>query len=127
LFVRESAEMASPSSKQDIAAAIADSLRDACILKQVFTFLPGHYLFLGAVCREWEIVYASMAEQQLRSCDLVYINKIVTCETKETLFSAAVASPATARQWRLIVGSTSTLRTKIKMNVFGLWLGCMLI
>jgi hypothetical protein len=94
--VRESAD-GFPSSKQDKPAAIADPLRDACILKQGFTFLPGHYLFLGAVCREWEIVYASMAEQQLRSCDLVYIKKIVTCEIKESLFSAAVASPATAR------------------------------
>jgi hypothetical protein len=55
------------------------------------------WLFLGAVCKEWEALYASLAAQQLRSCDLVYIKKILTCETKETLFSTAFASPVTAR------------------------------
>jgi hypothetical protein len=35
-------------------AAVAEPLRDACVLNQVFTFLPGHWLFLGAVCKEWE-------------------------------------------------------------------------
>jgi hypothetical protein len=38
-----------------------------------------------------------MAEQQLHSCNLLLNNKTVTCGTKTTLYSAAVASSATVR------------------------------
>jgi hypothetical protein len=41
-------------------------LKDTGILQQVFSYVPGHWLFLGAVCREWEAVYASITDQQLR-------------------------------------------------------------
>jgi hypothetical protein len=81
-------------------ALIANNpLRDAGILRNVFAFLPGHWLFLGAVCREWEAVYASMADQQIQMCsfNLDNLNRCVTCGSKTTLCSAAVATPATAR------------------------------
>eukprot|EP00953_Heterococcus_sp_UTEX-ZZ885_P020599 11517-Heterococcus_DN1.PRE.1 len=89
--------MASPPSTQEMQATVADPLRDACIVKQVFAFLPGHWLFLGTVCKEWEALYADMAEQQLYSCNLLLHKKTVTCGIRTTLYSAAVASPATVR------------------------------
>jgi hypothetical protein len=82
--------------RQKQALVAANPLRDASILKQVFSFLPGHWLFLGAVCREWAAAYASIAEQQVRSVSLYGNPKLVTCGAKTTLYSAAVASPATA-------------------------------
>jgi hypothetical protein len=81
--------------------AVADAcnpLRDASILEHIFTFLPGHWLFLGAVCREWQALYASM-EQQMLCCSegharFIFLQK---CTSRTTLCSAAVASVATAR------------------------------
>jgi hypothetical protein len=85
--------MASPSEQ----SAGANPLGNAGILEHVFTFLPGNWLFLGAVCSEWKAVYAGIADQQLLSVSLYGNGKLVTCGTKTTLYSAAVASPATAR------------------------------
>jgi hypothetical protein len=82
--------------KQALAAA-CNPLKDAGILKQVFRFLPGNYLFLSAVCREWKALYAGIADQCLRSLSLDIGSKLVTCGAKTTLYSAAVASPATIR------------------------------
>jgi hypothetical protein len=77
-------------------AAVTNPLKDAGILQQVFTFLPGYWLFLGAVCSEWRAVYAGVADQQLRSVMIRCDQKLLTCSAKTTLFSAAVASPTTA-------------------------------
>jgi hypothetical protein len=63
-------------------------------LQQVFTFLPGNRLFLGAVCKEWEAVYAGI---EAKAQALYRNNKMAVCGPKTTLYSAAVASPATAR------------------------------
>jgi hypothetical protein len=82
--------------KQALAAA-SNPLRNAVILKQLFTFLPGHHLFLGGVCREWRAVYAGMADQEVRAFSLYDSTELVTYGSKTTLFSAAVASPARAR------------------------------
>ena len=82
--------------KQDMAAAF-DPLRDADILKHVFTFLPGNWLFLGAACNEWRAVYAGMTDQQVRMFNLFYPWLCATCGSTTTLYSTAVASPATAR------------------------------
>jgi hypothetical protein len=62
--------------------------------------LPGQYLFIGAVCKEWEAVYAGIADQQV--CNICCfcldeVFKLETCGARTTLYSAAVASPATAR------------------------------
>jgi hypothetical protein len=78
------------------ALAASNLLSETSILKQVFSFLPGHWLFLGAACREWEAVYADMGEQHICSFCLLMYNKPVPCGSKMTLYSAAVASPATA-------------------------------
>jgi hypothetical protein len=75
---------------------VGKPLSDAVILKQVFSFVPGHWLFLGAVCREWQALYAGMEDQQVCSLEEGN-NKFVTCGPKTTLCSAAVASPETAR------------------------------
>jgi hypothetical protein len=52
------------------AAAVFDLLGEAAILRHVFSFLPGNWLFLGAVCREWQAVYASQAYQSVYSISL---------------------------------------------------------
>jgi hypothetical protein len=82
--------------KQALSAA-CDPLRDAGILQHTFTFLPGSWLFLGAVCSELNALYAGIGDQQVSS---VYKNgrkKIVICGSKSTLCLAAVATPAAAR------------------------------
>jgi hypothetical protein len=96
--VRRETMMSTRRHKQALAAA-SNPLNDAGILEQVCTFLPGHYLFLGAVCKEWEALYAGIKAQQLRSvvCRHNHTSKHVICGTKTTVYSAAVASPATAR------------------------------
>jgi hypothetical protein len=87
-------------------AAVSTPLKDAGILQQVFTFMPGCCLFLGVVCEEWRAVYAYMKDQQVRSslAGISNDNKVVNISSKTTLCSAAVASPATARlawEWGL--------------------------
>jgi hypothetical protein len=76
---------------------MSSPLTDAGILQQVFTFLPGNWLYIGAVCSEWKAVYACMKDQQVCSLSM-YGNKVVVVYgPKTTLHSAAVASTATAR------------------------------
>jgi formyltetrahydrofolate synthetase len=79
-------------------AAVSNPLKDAGILQHVFSFLPGNWLFLGAVCSEWRVVYVGVADQQLRSIkrNIRGEQKLVTCSARTTLFSAAVASSITA-------------------------------
>ena len=85
-------------STQNQALVESDPLRDAGILRHVFMFLPGHWLILGAVCKEWQAVYAGMDEEEL-CCFDVYGGFVFwqTCYSKTTLYSAAVASSARAR------------------------------
>jgi hypothetical protein len=71
-------------------------LRDAGILRNVFTFLPGYWLFLGAVCREWEAIYAGMPDQYVLSTSFNYMPQRVTYGSRTTFYSAAVASLSTA-------------------------------
>jgi hypothetical protein len=77
--------------------AASNALTDTGILKQVLSFLPGHHLFLSAVCREWRAVYAGIADQQMRLFNLYNFIGFETCGNTTTLFSAVVASPATVR------------------------------
>jgi hypothetical protein len=84
------------SQAQDLAAAI-NPIRDPGILHHVFTYLPGNWLYLGAVCSDWKAVYARLEDQQVHSVPMYGNSKLVTCDNSTTLFSAAVASPATAR------------------------------
>jgi hypothetical protein len=70
------------------------------IFAQLALSRTGHWRFLGAVCKEWEALYAAIKAQQLRSeTGRLYNNydEFVLCGTKTTLSSAAVATPATAR------------------------------
>jgi hypothetical protein len=84
--------------KKQAVVAASNPLEDAGILLQVFAFLPGHYLFIGAVCREWRGLYVGAADQhfEVRRLANTLRKKLVTCDFKTTLCSAAVASPATA-------------------------------
>jgi hypothetical protein len=71
-------------------------LSDAAMIQHVFSFLPtGNWLFLGAVCRKWQAVYADQPDQQVFSIDVK--TKLASCCSNITLYSAAVASPAIAR------------------------------
>jgi hypothetical protein len=89
--------MAMPKKQKQELPLESGPLRDAGILEHVFSFLPGIWLFLGAVCREWQAVYSNMNGQQVRSLNLyVHIKKFL-CNNKITLHSAVVASPATIR------------------------------
>jgi hypothetical protein len=68
------------------------------ILKHIFAFLPGQYLFLDAVCREWKALYMGIQDQRVHCIHVdggwdhwqVY-------DSQTTWYSAAVASPATVR------------------------------
>jgi hypothetical protein len=84
--------------KQAVVEA-SNPLTDAGILQQVFAFLPGNSLFLGAVCKEWKRLYVGTAGQQFEvySVNNSIRKRLLTCDLKTTLCSATVASPATAR------------------------------
>jgi hypothetical protein len=94
--------------------AASNALTDTGILKQVLSCLPGHHLFLSAVCREWRAVYAGMANQEVCAFRLYDSTELVTCGAKTTLFSAAVASPATVR---LAWDSGVQIPTNVKMQL----------
>jgi Ankyrin repeats (3 copies) len=106
-------ESMTPGQKQALVAA-SHPLTDTSILKQVFTFVPGCWLLLGGVCREWKAVYAGIADLQVRACKLYNSTELVTCGAKTTLFSAAVASPAIAR---LACESGLQICTDVRMQV----------
>jgi hypothetical protein len=70
-------------------AAATNPLSDAGVLRHVFTFLPGYWLFLGAVCNEWRAIYAGLADQQVHDFNLFFNNRYATCSSRTTLYSAA--------------------------------------
>jgi hypothetical protein len=89
--------MTSTSREEEALAVLSNPLKYDGILQQVFAFIPGHWLFLSAVCSEWRAIYANIGEQQVISIDLHQVNKLVTYDCRTTLYSAAVASPAIVR------------------------------
>jgi hypothetical protein len=127
------------SQAQDLAAEI-NPLRDAGILQHTFTFLPGHWLFLGAVCSEWKAVYARMRGMRVPSSSLYSKGKLVTCGPETTCYSAAVASPATAglasssglrirgnRELKFIAGLHADMNTLTALRGLGMAPSSMLI
>jgi hypothetical protein len=90
--------MVSTRRQKQALAAVSNPLRDVGIVQTVLTYLPGCWLFLGAKCREWKALYADMADQQMHSLGVYSRRSPFTFGSKATLYSAAVASPATARQ-----------------------------
>jgi hypothetical protein len=77
------------------------ALSNAGILKHIFTYVPGHYIFVGAVCREWKAAYVGIPDQKVRcyrafggGCDIIHW---LVYSSKTTVLSATVASPATVR------------------------------
>jgi hypothetical protein len=89
--------MVSTRRQKHAVAAASNPLKDAGILRHVFSFLPGSYLFIGAVCNEWSQSYACMENQQLCKVSLYNNINFVMSDCRSTLYCAAVASPATAR------------------------------
>jgi hypothetical protein len=83
--------------QKQILIAASNPLREASILQQELSILPGNRLCLGGVCREWEALCAGIADQQVRTFRLDCNSKLVTFGSNSTLYSAAVAPPATAR------------------------------
>jgi uncharacterized metal-binding protein len=109
--------MISSCEQKQALSAVYNPLGDAGILQHVFTFLPGDWLCLGAVCSEWRQCYTGIGGQQVCSLS-AYSNKtLVDCGFKTTLYSAAVASPATAR-----LASTCGLQIGTKDNYKLQWI-----
>jgi hypothetical protein len=114
-------------------AAGANALSDADILQHVFTFLPGNWLYLGAVCSEWSAAYAGIADQQVWRTLLNGSSELVTCGTKTTLFSAVIASPVRVRlardaglavsqndQLQVIAGLHADMKTLVALRDMGM-------
>jgi hypothetical protein len=97
LFLRVSSqrEHSGVHTKAEASTGCSDQPSERCILQQVFSFLPGHYLFIGAVCREWQGLYVGTADRHFEVHSLWDTLKSKTCDFKTTLCSAAVASPTT--------------------------------
>jgi hypothetical protein len=72
---------------------LTSPLSDARVMQQVFSFLPGNWLLLGAVCREWKALYAGIGAKKVRCINGA---RLVKCAANTTFYSAAVAAPATA-------------------------------
>jgi hypothetical protein len=91
--------MVSTQKQKQAVAAASTPLTHAGILQSVFSFLPGSYLFLGGVCRDWRAAHAGIEDQQLPKASFDSLDGVlVTCGSTTTLCSSVVASPATARQ-----------------------------
>eukprot|EP00953_Heterococcus_sp_UTEX-ZZ885_P009356 5520-Heterococcus_DN1.PRE.6 len=97
LLSHKTESMVSTRRQKQALAAASNPLRDAGVLKHIFTFLPGHWLFLGAVCEEWRALYSSIGAQQVYSIRLYESSRRMTCESRSTSYSAAVASAETVR------------------------------
>jgi hypothetical protein len=119
---------------------MSDPLRDVGIVQHVFTFLPGSWLFLSAVCREWNGIYAKLADHQVWSSSLYSKRSPVTFGAKTTLCSAALASPASARlacecglqirnydRLQLIAGQYASVQTLHTLRELGMPFGEILI
>eukprot|EP00953_Heterococcus_sp_UTEX-ZZ885_P038818 19914-Heterococcus_DN1.PRE.1 len=78
-------------------AGLGSTKRVAWCRHQVFTFLPGNWLFVGCVCREWEAVYAGLKDQRVLHLSIYDGRGWRTYGAKSTRYGAAVASPATAK------------------------------
>jgi hypothetical protein len=58
-----------------------------------------HSYQLSGVCSEWKAAYAGVADQQVHAINIYRSScKLVTCGPRTTLYSTAVASPASARR-----------------------------
>jgi hypothetical protein len=115
--------MVSTRRQKQALAAVSNPLRDVGIVQTVLTYLPGYWLFLGAVCREWKALYADMADQQMYSLGVYSRRSPFTFGSKATLYSAAVASPATARQ-ACECGLAAAIRKDAKLqHIAGLFAG----
>jgi hypothetical protein len=55
--------------KQTMTSAL-EALEIAGILQRVFTFLPGNWIFIGAVCRKWKAVYANIGDHEAHCFDV---------------------------------------------------------
>jgi hypothetical protein len=79
--------MVSTRKQEQAVAAASNPLKDAGILRHVFSFLPGNYLFLGGVCPDWRTAYAGIEDHRLRRAilDNDSDSVFVTCGNRTTL------------------------------------------
>jgi hypothetical protein len=83
-------------------------LSDATFLQQIFSFLPGNWLFLGVVCRAWMLSYKQMPASRCKTLTskLYGISvRELTLSWSSTLMTAVFESPARLR-WEFRVAST---------------------
>eukprot|EP00953_Heterococcus_sp_UTEX-ZZ885_P041019 20946-Heterococcus_DN1.PRE.4 len=133
--------MVSTRRQKQALSIVSNPLKIEVILHQVFSFLPGNWLYLGAVCKEWRDVYAGRAVSEVRSFHFFSSRGFnVACGPKTTLYSAAVASPLTVRMahscglamednyhLELRAGLHANIKTLMVLNELGMSLSCALV
>jgi hypothetical protein len=69
------------------------------LLERVFSFLPGHWLFLGGVCRAWMQSYKHLPACEILklSLDFHEASEKVACDWSPTLVTAVFESPSRLR------------------------------
>jgi hypothetical protein len=72
-------------------------LSDAAILQRVFSFLPGNWLYLGGVCRDWMLCYKHLPDSDIFFKDAFQRTKKADCGWRTTLMRAVVQSPSRLR------------------------------
>jgi hypothetical protein len=79
------------------AVDVSTILSDASILERVFSFLPGHWLYLGGICRAWMQNYKLLLACKILTvgCDKPF--KRVACVWHTTFMNAAFQSPSRLR------------------------------
>jgi hypothetical protein len=84
-------------SKAKVCTADANTvLSEAAILHHLFSFLPGHWLYLGAVCRAWMLSYKRAHMSEICIAEPQRGKKVV-CGWCTTLLSAVFQSPSRLR------------------------------
>jgi hypothetical protein len=85
------------SNARALAVDISTILCDASILERVFSFLPGHWLYLGAICRAWMQSYKDLPSREIVTVDCCEDVKRAACDWSTTLMESAFQSPSRLR------------------------------
>jgi hypothetical protein len=57
-------------------------LSEAGILERVLSFLPGHWLYLGGVCRAWMQSYKRMESCEIQSTSTYMRDRALACSQR---------------------------------------------
>jgi hypothetical protein len=69
-------------------------LSEAGILERVLSFLPGHWLYLGGVCRAWMQSYKRMKSCDIHGISAYMRDRAIACDWSTTLMEAVFQSPS---------------------------------